>query len=408
MNVQKSNTNEVVEALSVISKAMPLTTMFSLLADSPMKSDKPIVNYDHLALCLSDLASCTRPENEQVSNELVVTLLDKHQMLNEKRTGRASLTYSCLRYLHQLPVTETEARKNDTITVAMLKLIGLAYNNFNVNDATQERDMGVFRSVLHKKYGESYAYDLIKRSKISNSTRTVNHMKQSKAIRNERHEVPLVLTVTEINTLISKMVNDIWPNGLDKPVISDVIPLLFELCTGARTSEVTSYAEFKIVSVVDSVTFIEQTGCLKQKESSDIVTIIKPVLLHVDVSAMIRALDLWRSTNELASATNRRLNSLLQTKYLSSYADTHRITTHLLRTIYANMAFETIVKTNAWQLGVCTLNKFLNDALGHHSLEMGLAYLHVVIVDDRYEVLLTTFKQTQDLLYRLCLTMHQQ
>jgi len=405
MNVQKSNTNEVVEALSVISKAMPLTTMLSTLLDSPMKSDKPMVNYDHLALCLSDLASCTRPENEQVSNELVVSLLDKHQMLNEKRTGRASLTYSCLRYLHQLPSTETEARKNDTITVAMLKLIGLAYNNFNVNDATQERDMGVFRSVLHKKYGESYAYDLIKRSKISNSTRTVNHMKESKAIRNERHEVPLVLTVTEINTLISKMVNDIWPNGLDKPVISDVIPLLFELCTGARTSEVTSYAEFKIVSTVDQVTFIEQTGCLKQKESSDIVTIVKPVLLHVDVSAMIRALDLWRSTNELASATNRRLNSLLQTKYLSSYVDTHRITTHLLRTVYANMAYETIVKTNAWQLGVCTLNKFLNDALGHHSLEMGLAYLHVVIVDDRYEALLTTLKQTQNLLYKACLTL---
>ena len=406
MNDQKSNTSEVVEALSIISMAMPLTTMLSALVDSPMKSDKPMVNYDYLALCLSDLASCARPENEKVSNDLVVALLDKHQMLNEKKTGRASLTYSCLRYLYQLPSTETEARKGDKITVAMLRLIGLAYNNFNVNDATQERDMGVFRSVLHKKYGESYAYDLIKRSSLSNSERTVKHMKESKAIRNDRHTEPLVISVSDVNDIIEQMVSVIWPESYDRPVCNDAIPLLFELCTGARTSEVTNFSTFKVVSSVCNVSFIEQTGCLKQKEYSESITIVKPCLLGVDANALIHALELWRSVNEGVTAANRKLNLLLQTKYLCKYIETHRVTTHLLRTIYANMAYETIVKPNLWQLGVCTLNKFLNDSLGHHSLEMGLAYLHVVVIDDRYSRLMVKMSRLEEQLISACHTLY--
>jgi len=380
--------------------------------------------------CLKDLARQPKPDSEQKSNEMIVAALTRHRLQQKKKTGRASLTYNCMLYLYQLPSTETEARKYEDELVEALTFIGMAYNNFNINDATQERDMGLFRGLLHKRYGESYALELIKKSKISNSERTIKHMRESRAIRNERHDKPLVLTVSRVDALIASLKKDIWPNnkvGLEppfktpdslntvtQPIVSDAIPLLFELCTGARTGEVTSFAEFSVVtqrstldtpvtqrSTLDTpVTFIQQIGCLKQKEKSDSLTICKPLLLNVDGDALVYALSMWREANQYTSAIGHRLNVLLQTRYLSEFHETYRVSTHLLRTIYANMAYETIVKPNLWGFGVCTLNKFLNDSLGHHSLEMGLAYLHVVIVDDTAKHLRQTLEHLTNNLIR--------
>jgi len=140
---------------------------------------------------------------------------------------------------------------------------------------------------------------------------------------------------------------------------------------------------------------------LKQKEYSQSISMVKPNLgsmYGVDGTRMFNTLDLWRVANAGNTASaNSRLNKLLKRKYLPI---DYQVSTHLLRTMYANGTFEIIVKPNVWQLGVCTVNRFLSDALGHHSLEMGLAYLHLVVVDDRYEQLQLTLSSIQSSIHK--------
>jgi len=318
--------------------------------------------------CLSELASAAVPVDESASNKLITNIMKQYDLPVDKLTGRASLTKLCTEYINSLP----KDIHSDKEFISLLHTIGAAYNNFNLADSTQERDMKVFRKLIAEKFGKVIASDLIKKSKISNTKRTLAHIKESKEIRNERHNKPTIYKLSTINRLITE-----WSKCFDaKGQVPDEICLLTELCTGARAAEVVEFSTFSVEAKIKTVTMIKQVGCLKQGEKSASVVIIKPLLLGVDGKRLIDTLMRWRSTNRTAMVSvNARLNYTLQ-KYLPG------ATTHTLRALYAHTAYDTIVKKGLLPTGVTTLNKFLQDSLGHHSFEIGLSYLHVVLIDD--------------------------
>lgn len=325
-----------------------------------------------LSECLSELADAKTPASELEAAELVKSTLENYELPMTKSTGRASLTALCLEYLNGLP--ESTIKLDRPALIKMLRLIGASYNNFNTSDSTQERDMSIFRSFLTKKYGATYAKKLFADSKLSNTKRTLAHLAAAKSIRNERHKNPYVITMSKVYQLINT-----WSKlCLSGGVVPDEICLLVELCTGARSGEVIEFSTFEVVSETKTLTTIRQTGVLKQGDKSKETSITKPLLLGVNGKSLFKVLDKWRPTNKQdPSNTNVRMNKLLVT-YLPG------ITTHMLRAIYAHVAYDTIVKKGLLSK-IVTLNQFLQESLGHHSFEVGLSYLHVVVVNDLAE-----------------------
>ena len=186
---------------------------------------------------------------------------------------------------------------------------------------------------------------------------------------------PYVILMSTVYKLIST-----WSKlCLSGGVVPDEICLLVELCTGARSGEVIEFSTFEVISMTKTLTTIKQTGVLKQGDKSKVTVITKPLLLGVNGKLLFKALEKWRSTNKQdVGNTNVRMNKLLVT-YLPN------VTTHMLRAIYAHVAYDTIVKKGIYG-NVVTLNQFLQESLGHHSFEVGLSYLHVVVVNDMAEL----------------------
>lgn len=333
------------------------------------------------------------------------------------KTSMATLTAWCQTLIQ-------DKKKNPPIK--LFTLIGKVIDKHTPNpaaSASYAARMTTLRTAIRKTYGEEIGTEAIHKSKISNSKRTFDRNQKAKQVRDKKHENAFEITMQEIKDLCDKMREDL----LGDPVkYKHSILLMFELCTGARIGEVINASEFTVEKPRTlrnkEVPFIKQTGVLKKRiKNKDNVeeidedppeedqageqggegkpgefrdaydsraVLFKPVLPFAEPQWLIDRLQEWRDAHEQKGGAyvekdvkryNNAINKLLQKRYLlpESYPGV-RIKTHLLRATYAAAAYA------LYQTPGQTINNFIQQYLGHASLEIGLNYSFVKITDINY------------------------
>lgn len=292
-----------------------------------------------------------------------------------KDTGQIGLLRFMLKFIHTLPKLNEENKKSISEQIG---LIGAALTKHIANSNTYTRYMTLIRKELVNVYGEEITPLMIS-AKISDSERTKLKNAAQIVRRNKRHEESFNISVSEVMGIIGKMVDDI--NSGDRKYLNTIL-LLFELCTGARMGEVMSFGKFTVAGKNQII----QEGILKRgPKSSQAEKLNIPTLYDADY--LVNHLNAWRKLKGFTAGTysissahivQHSANALLRKRYLSTESAEYNgtIKSHLLRAIYANVAFKLAGGEHE------TLSGFISRVLGHTGLETGLSYSFIKIVDD--------------------------
>jgi len=319
--------------------------------------------------------------------------------------------------------------------ITLFELIGKVFDKHipRSNDSMYGSRMTALRDAIRETYPDKAA-DIINKSKISNRQRTIEKNAKQKVKRNARLNDAFGITMQKIERICKKMIADITSNAYPRAIF-----LLTELCTGARTGECTMAAKFTSLGPRKigrkTATFIRQEGILKRvrsdqkgagdesdeedgyesyvSESDDddpqaggaarkVIyrpggVLEKPILPYVDIKVLLTKLAEQRTkegvnegeyNSQKSNALNSALNTQLRKRYLKPSEHKKKdgsnfpITTHLFRGVYAAAAYQ------LYALPTETLNAFIHNTLGHTSVETGLSYSYVRILDGIHEVLL--------------------
>ena len=297
--------------------------------------------------------------------------------------GVSGLLKYIISYIENMPELSTDSKiaiRED------LEYIGQIMTKHIINDNTYTAYMTKIRNALKKKYGPAIV-PIMTFANISDSIRTALKNQAQQTRRDGRHYDAFNISTAEIAELIKKMTDDI--NG-GSWKYRDVILLMFELCTGARLGEIATYSKFSQTGENE----ITQTGILKtgrqdneqsqgnrQEEQKQKLKI--PTL--APAGFLIDNLNKWRENNEIKEGTYdedemrkiiMRATYLLRKRYLTNGINADKKpTSHLLRGIYANLAFKQFGKKNE------TPSAFISRVLGHSGLNTGLNYSYIKITD---------------------------
>lgn len=363
------------------------------------------------------------PTDQTGKNEDIDALLSETDAVGAK-TSMATLTNWCEKLIRA---------KKARIPIRLFELIGKVIDKHTPSPearAAYAVRLTQLRKAIVQTYGEEKGMEAIRESKISNSKRTFERNQIAKKVRDKKHVNAFGISLTEIKDLCGKMKTDLEtaPGTYQHSIV-----LLFELCTGARIGECINASTFTVMPKRKIngkwVSFIKQVGILKKRienkddpeelddpeqkgegqeaceHDDDQVggapgeqkgyqndeydprgVLEKPVLPYADPTFLVEQLDAWRVNNAVANPGtydektvkkfNNRINVLLRKRYLNpdDYPGV-RIKTHLLRATYAAAAYQLFSTANQ------TLNAFIQAYLGHASLEIGLNYSYVKILD---------------------------
>lgn len=372
------------------------------------------------------------PTDQTGKNEDIDALLSETDAVGAK-TSMATLTNWCEKLIRA---------KKARIPIRLFELIGKVIDKHTPSPearAAYAVRLTQLRKAIVQTYGEEKGMEAIRESKISNSKRTFERNQIAKKVRDKKHVNAFGISLTEIKDLCGKMKTDLEtaPGTYQHSIV-----LLFELCTGARIGECINASTFTVMPKRKIngkwVSFIKQVGILKKRienkddpeelddpeqkgegqEAGDLGSLQdrysehddqvggapgeqkgyqndeydprgvleKPVLPYADPTFLVEQLDAWRVNNAVANPGtydektvkkfNNRINVLLRKRYLNpdDYPGV-RIKTHLLRATYAAAAYQLFSTANQ------TLNAFIQAYLGHASLEIGLNYSYVKILD---------------------------
>jgi len=292
-----------------------------------------------------------------------------------KDTGQIGLLRFMLKFIPTMPKMNEE---NKASILEQIGLIGQVLTKHINNSNTYTRYMTDIRKELVNVYGAEII-PLMIAAKISDSDRTKVKNAAQIVRRNKRHEESFNISVGEVMSIIGKMVNDI--NSGDRRYLN-TIPLLFELCTGARMGEVMSFGKFTVAGKNQ----ITQEGILKRGPKSNQAEKLNIPTLY-DADYLVNHLNAWRKLRgftagtysiESARTVQHSANALLRKRYLSTESAEYNgtIKSHLLRAIYANVAFKLAGGEHE------TLSGFISRVLGHTGLETGLSYSFIKITED--------------------------
>jgi len=290
--------------------------------------------------------------------------------------GASGLLKYIISYISQMPELSNDAK----ITIREdLEYIGQIMTKHIINDNTYTAYMTKIRTALKNKYGP-VIIPIMTYANISDSIRTALKNQAQQTRRDSRHNEAFNITTEEITKIINKMIDDI--NG-GHWKYRDAILLLFELCTGARLGEIATYSNFTKTGENE----ITQKGILKtgrqDNEEEQKQKLKIPTLAPADF--LIDNLNKWREANEIKTGTydedemrkiTMRATYLLRKRYLTNgINDDKKPTSHLLRGIYATLAFKQFGKKNE------TPPAFIARVLGHSGLTTGLNYSYIKITE---------------------------
>lgn len=329
-------------------------------------------------------------------------------------------------------------KKSQRAPITLFTLIGKVFDKHipRSNDSGYGTRMTALRDAIRDTYADKAA-KIIEDSKISNRQRTIEKNAKQKVKRDARLNDAFGITMEKIERLCKKMIKDITTNEYPRAIF-----LLAELVTGARTGEVTMAAKFTSLGKKKigrkTATFIRQEGILKRERvdrkqqgagsddeedgeevdydsyNSDSDSdeqfggrrrtiykpggiLEKPILPYVEMDFLLDKLAIQRAKegvtigqydSGLSNRINSDLNKKLKSRYLAPSEHKKKdgsnfpITTHLFRGIYVAAAYQ------LYALPTETFNAFIHNTLGHTSVETGLSYSYVRILDGVHEVLL--------------------
>ena len=366
------------------------------------------------------------PTDQTGKNEDMDALLSDTDAVGAK-TSVATLTNWCEKLIRA---------KKARIPIRLFELIGKVIDKHTPNPEARSAyavRLTQLRKAIVQTYGDEKGMEAIRESKISNSKRTFERNQIAKKVRDKKHVNAFGISLAEIKDICAKMKTDLESRATS---YKHSIVLLFELCTGARIGEVINASTFTVMPKRKIngkwVSFIKQVGILKKRienkddpeelddpeqkgegqdeDGDDQVgegpgerkgyqndeydprgVLEKPVLPYADPTFLVEQLNEWRAFNAVENPGtyeektvkkfNTRINVLLRKRYLnpSDYPGV-RIKTHLLRATYAAAAYQLFSTPNQ------TLNAFIQAYLGHASLEIGLNYSYVKILDAKKDV----------------------
>lgn len=292
-----------------------------------------------------------------------------------KDAGQIGLFRFMIKFIPTLPKMNEE---NKASISEQIGLIGQVLTKHINNSNTYTRYMTDIRRELVNVYGAEIIPVMIA-AKISDSDRTKIKNAAQIVRRNKRHEESFNISVSEVMGIIGKMVNDI--NSGDRRYLNTIL-LLFELCTGARMGEVMSFGKFTVAGKNQII----QEGVLKRGPRSSQAEKLNIPTLY-DAEYLVGHLNAWRKLKNITPGTysivhakniQQACNDLLRKRYLSTESAEYNSTikSHLLRAIYANVAFKLAGGEHE------TLSGFISRVLGHTGLETGLSYSFIKIVED--------------------------
>lgn len=292
---------------------------------------------------------------------------------------RADRITSSLRHLFEKAIVELKDKPDEQIKT--INDIGNLAQAYILSDNTAVSFVRDFSKFVRKE--TPLTMQQLKKTSLYNADRTTRRNNQSKAIRNKRNDK--IFSITEANLL--KLVDDLKTKSNATPTGPDTI-LLTILSCGPRITEATFFSEFKFLpnDEVEQRYFLKKMAERNQrgggknrdyeKKDYEDKKLVKPVLFKMS-ETLAKNLPLWRAAHPNPTAhtdnvINRRLVAIFASLKIPS--DGYVITTHILRKLYANYAFQLLgIKKKL------SYNTFLQHILVHTSPETSLNYSNVRI-----------------------------